>query len=114
MEQARHIVEQDDFAPRHAAWLSQQAAEKALKALLVFERVDFPRTHDLDLLSTLVPLKWGVHGLEVDLARLTEYAGDARYPGDWPDISEGEAREAVDDAARLLAKVRSDLAGPVT
>ena len=29
-------------APRHACWLSQQAAEKALKAALVLEEVDSP------------------------------------------------------------------------
>ena len=29
-------------APRHACWLSQQAAEKALKAALVLDEVDSP------------------------------------------------------------------------
>ena len=41
-------------APRHACWLSQQAAEKALKAALVLERVEFPFTHDLDALRNLL------------------------------------------------------------
>lgn len=39
LEQARRILEQEGFAPRRAAWLAQQAAEKALKAALVLERV---------------------------------------------------------------------------
>ena len=34
--------------PRHVCWLAQQAAEKAIKAVLVFLQIDFPRTHDLD------------------------------------------------------------------
>lgn len=109
LEQARRILEQEDFVPRHAAWLAQQAAEKALKAALVLERVSFPRTHDLDLLSRLLPSAWSVLELEVDFARLTEYAVDARYPGDWPDISEREAEAAFDDAERLFGRLSSVL-----
>ena len=45
--------------------------------------------------------------MDIDLARLIEFAVDARYPGDWPDIVEAEAREAVADAERIVSKVRA-------
>jgi HEPN domain-containing protein len=40
--------------PRHAGFLAQQAAEKALKAVLVFLQIDVPRRHDLDGLRNLI------------------------------------------------------------
>lgn len=60
-------------------------------------------------MSRLLPSAWSVLELEVDLASLTEYAVDARYPGDWPDISEREAEAAVDDAERLFDRLSSAL-----
>ena len=44
---ALRLLSGSPSAPRHACWLSQQAAEKALKAVLVLEEVEFPFTHDL-------------------------------------------------------------------
>ena len=47
-------------ASRHVCWLSQQAAEKALKAALVLEGIEFPFTHDLDALRNRLPEGWSV------------------------------------------------------
>ena len=44
--------------PRQSCWCAQQSAEKALKAVLIFLQIDFPRTHDLDTLRDLVPESW--------------------------------------------------------
>jgi HEPN domain-containing protein len=61
---AEAMLGRSDMWPRHACWLAQQAAEKAIKAVLVFLQIDFPRSHDLDALRNLVPdgwqLKWCV------------------------------------------------------
>jgi len=51
---ARALGERAGGAPRQSCRLAQQAAEKAIKAALVFLRIDFPRSHDLDLLRNLV------------------------------------------------------------
>ncbi len=109
LQQARRILQQPQFLPRHPAWLAQQAAEKALKAALIAAAVAFPRTHDLALLHRLVPEEWTVKGVAADLERLSEYAVDARYPGDWPEITEEDARDAVADAHHLVQAVRTDL-----
>lgn len=43
------------------------------------------------------------------LAKLTEWAVEARYPGDLPDADEADAREAVDIAERVLDYITGDL-----
>jgi HEPN domain-containing protein len=61
---AEAMLGRSDMWPRRVCWLAQQAAEKAIKAVLVFLQIDFPRSHDLDALRNLVPdgwqLKWCV------------------------------------------------------
>ena len=49
------MLESASIVPRHVCWLAQQAAEKAIKAVLVFLQIDFPRSHDLDALRNLAP-----------------------------------------------------------
>ncbi len=38
---AAEILGREVFLPRHACWMAQQAAEKVLKAVLVFHQIDF-------------------------------------------------------------------------
>ncbi len=80
---------------RHA----QPAAERALKAALVIEGIDFPFTHDLNALRNLLPDSWPVRAEHADLAWLTGWAVQAGYPGEWPEpfAADAEAR-AVRDA----------------
>jgi len=42
LDGAETLLAQRVVVPRHICWLSQQAVEKALKAILVFLVVDFP------------------------------------------------------------------------
>jgi HEPN domain-containing protein len=60
LDGAETLLAQRVVVPRHICWLSQQAAEKALKAILVFLALDFPLRHDLDALCSLVPNDWQV------------------------------------------------------
>ena len=50
---AETLLAQARIPPRQACWHAQQAAEKALKAVLIFLQIDFPRTHDLNVLRNL-------------------------------------------------------------
>ncbi len=84
---------------------AQQAAEKALKAILIARNMEFPFVHDLDELVELcreagltVPA-----GLE-ELDTLTPYAVAARYPGAESSPSETDASSAVELAARAIAR----------
>lgn len=80
---AETLLEQPRIVPRQACWLAQQAAEKAIKAVLVFLQIDFPRTHDLDALRNLIPVDWQLKTAHPDLASLSEWAVEARYPSEW-------------------------------
>ena len=96
--------------PRHPAWLAQQAAEKAIKAVLVADNLPFPKTHDLERLATLLPDPSVLAQCNADLASLTEFAVGSHYPGDLPDtVLPGEATRAVDDAGRIVSAVRASL-----
>jgi HEPN domain-containing protein len=106
---AEAIIKQQTGAPRHACWLAQQAAEKAIKAALVYHGTDFPKSHDLDALRHMLPDDWRRKPDWPDLASLTEWAVEARYPGDWPDATPAEAADAVAQATAVLQLVTDEM-----
>lgn len=82
---------------------AQQAAEKAIKALLVKKGVAFPYVHDiahlLDLLEqTGVQIPDPVRRAE----DLTRYAVVTRYPGVAEPVTESHYREAVASAEAVV------------
>jgi HEPN domain-containing protein len=99
------LQDAESLIPRHACWLAQQATEKALKALFVRAEIDFPRTHDLDLLWSKLPAESRAAIPSDALAELSEWAVESRYPGDWPDADAADARAAVAAAASVCALV---------
>jgi HEPN domain-containing protein len=106
---AVRVMRNSETAARHACWLSQQSAEKAIKAVLVCWGVDFPRSHDLDLLHNLLPVEAELRKTTVDLAELTEWAVEARYPGDWPEATPDDASRAAAAAEEVLRVAITDL-----
>lgn len=68
---------------------AQQAAEKFLKAFLVYHDVDFPKTHDIDFLL-LECQKIDKETFEIDINSLTDFGVSVRYPDDIyiPDVKE--------------------------
>jgi len=108
LEVGKLILDHPTTAYRHICGLSQQAVEKAFKAVLIFLQIDFPRTHDLDVLRHLVPDDWAVKHLLPDLAVLTEWAVESRYPGDWPDASKSDAVNAFNQSSALFNSLMVD------
>ena len=97
----------------NVAWASafhaQQAAEKALKALLVALKVDPPRTHEIEFLLRLLEEK-GVETSEVSEAgKLTDYAVEARYPDFEEEPTVEEAAEALELARSVMEWVKGKL-----
>ncbi len=81
---------------------AQQAAEKAIKGLLIHLSTPFPYVHDLALLLASVEQA----GQEVpaavrQAARLTRYAVTTRYPG----LPESVTQEEYEEAVRIAAEV---------
>jgi len=73
-----------------------------LKALLTWHQVAFPKTHDLEEILDLVEAAdENLAGSLRDVIVLTPYGVELRYPGDRPDATPDEVREAVDLARKV-------------
>jgi HEPN domain-containing protein len=94
---------------RQACFHAQQAAEKAIKAVLVFLQTEFPYRHDLDFLRTLLPDGWLLKENPPDLAELTAWAVRTRYPTGSREATEEDARTAVEQAREILDVALEDL-----
>jgi HEPN domain-containing protein len=68
---------------------AEQAVEKFLKAFLVYNNVDFPRTHDVDFFL-MECKKIDSPDFDLDLDSLADFGVDIRYPDDFyiPDKEE--------------------------
>lgn len=79
-----------------AAFHAQQAAEKFLKAVLVWHQVEFAKTHDIGRLVDLVKTIDAILAEVIrDSAALTPYGVEVRYPGELLEPTAEEARQAV-------------------
>jgi len=91
---------------------AQQAAEKAIKAVLLLRKVEFPLTHDIEVLLDIA--ENGEIRLPVDMREvglLTPYAVAARYPGHWFEITPADVREALEAAGRTVCWAETKLRG---
>jgi HEPN domain-containing protein len=97
---------------RQSLFHAQQAAEKSLKAFLIWHERQFPLTHDLAVLLRLcVSLDPGnATGVEPALD-LTQFAARFRYPGEDEIPSLEEARQWVAAAAGVLDCVSIRITG---
>ena len=103
---AAYVLRLGDVSPTDTTCFhAQQCVEKYLKALLVLDGIDFPRTHDVGLILSLLSATKRPRLTVEEQRRLTDYATGARYPG-WPDIPLSEARRAVTIARRVRREVR--------
>lgn len=94
--------------PRHVCWLCQQAVEKALKAALILEQIDFSLTHELDSLRNLLPEEWLVRVTHDDLSALTHWAVESRYPGEWSEPTYADAITAQLEARSVCDSVTTE------
>jgi len=121
LEKARHdiiaaeLIIVSDEALDTVCFHAQQAAEKALKALLALDDIVFPHTHDLAQLLELVrPAYPELADLADELADMTAFAVDARYDVQVsPDRAEAQRALAVARTVHVLAALavhsRADL-----
>ena len=84
---------------------AQQAAEKALKALLVASSIPIPRTHNIRTLLDVLGTETSVPEEMEDAAILTDYAVMTRYPGDYEAVDRDEYEEAVRGPGRLVGRI---------
>lgn len=91
---------------------AQQAAEKAIKALLIRHDIEFPYVHDIAALMLLLEKATGDLPDSIRrAARLTRFATETRYPGTAPPVGEEKYREAVELAGEVLRWAEKQLSG---
>ena len=90
------------------AFHAQQAAEKALKAVLAWHDEPFRKTHSIEELGRACnAIDPGLRDLVDAAVPLTEYAWKFRYPGDVGDPTHEEAERAVAVARKLVLAVKA-------
>jgi len=106
LKSASYLLKMKDCPVENVCFNAQQCVEKYLKALLITQGLEFPKTHDLGELLLLLPLRLRPPLDNEEQDRLTDYATVTRYPGNYEPISVTEARQAVKIARRVQREVR--------
>ena len=87
-----------DFNYDLVCFLAQQSVEKYLKASLCENSIPFPKTHDLNELTALLPENLNFpESFRSTVSSLDRYAVEFRYPG--ASATQGLAAEAVEGAS---------------
>lgn len=91
-----------DVMRNQVAFHAQQAAEKALKAVLVERSLRFPRTHDLAALVEMIQLAGLSLPASMQVEALTPFAVETRYPGAFAQVTTAEADAAIRSAEAVF------------
>ena len=86
---------------------AQQAVEKSLKAILVKKGIDFPPTHNLQILIDLLPKAIKKDKVLTTVAGMTIYAVTSRYPSEIESVTQDEYQEALQAANEVVAWVQA-------
>jgi HEPN domain-containing protein len=101
---ARLVLGDEGAALWIAAFHSQQAAEKAIKAGLIAQGVQPPKSHNLQELIALVDTESPLDPADAEL--LNPWAVEGRYAADTPDVSRGELQALLAAAERFVEAMR--------
>jgi HEPN domain-containing protein len=88
---------------------AQQAAEKGLKALLIYYGVEPQKTHSLFILLQELESYTGLNDEIKDVLKLYNFAIQTRYPGDYDTIEKDEYEESILIAEKCLKWVEEKL-----
>lgn len=82
---------------------AQQAAEKAIKAVLVLRQIRFPYVHDIDMLLTALehagdPIPEPIR----NAVTLTPFAVEARYPSVAKEVTDRQYEDALDISTKVV------------
>ncbi|APC08609.1 HEPN domain-containing protein [Neomoorella thermoacetica] len=92
-----------------ACYLSQQCAEKSLKAFLIRLGIRFAYKHDLDYLVGLLPPEDQEKFYNTRLEWLSGWVTEGRYPGDAAGATREDAQNAIEIAEAIYNNVSKAL-----
>jgi len=103
LSQAKGGIQFPEVYLEDLCFQAQQAAEKAIKGVLITLRIRFPYTHDLAELLSLIEKAGKIIPEQIlEAATLSNYAVEARYPGLAEPATHEEYLEAVSIAEAVL------------
>lgn len=103
LAKAKSAVDEPEIYLEDLCFDAQQAAEKAIKAILIHLGVRFPYVHDLAQLLALVAAAGQNFSESVrQAASLSEYAVETRYPGLAEPVTMTEYAQAVAIAEEVV------------
>ena len=103
LERAKADIRLDAVYLEDLCFDAQQAAEKAIKAVLLRRRIRFPHVHDIGTLLGLIEEHGDVVPAHIkEGARLTRFAVQTRYPTLAEPVTAEEYRKAVSLAEAVL------------
>lgn len=104
---AQHLFKGGERYVNGTAFHAQQAAEKYLKAFLVWHQIEFKKTHDIAALLKLASeMDSVISDVLSDAVHLTPYGVEYRYPGDYPDVTMDDAKKALNLAVQVRKEIR--------
>ena len=108
---AEHNLLLGDLAPTSIVCFHiQQAVEKYIKALLAYHGIDFPKTHDISYLLSILPgNSQNLCMDEVTTEKLSYFAVSGRYPGFDVEPTAEEAQDLLRKATAFKKAVRAVL-----
>jgi HEPN domain-containing protein len=110
-----NLVRAKQAKPEEVLWEdlcfdTQQAAEKALKAMLLARKIPFRFVHDIAELLTLLVNQGIILPEEIkSAAELTDYSVESRYPGPFEPVTEEEFKRALKIAEAVVSWAESQI-----
>ncbi len=111
---AEHTAADEDLVPRGACIWAHQAAEKAIKALLIARDIDPPKLHDLDRLVSRLPEADASAFDGIDLPELTRWSIEGRYRADLDEATRADGLRAIELAQSVITAVEARVGHPTS
>ena len=110
---AKEVENNPDVLPNQTAFHAQQAAEKAIKGVMIHEGIPFPLTHDLnELIKRWTSSKRAWPLSLANVKTLSPFAVESRYPGYVHQISSANVRAAIELAEAAVEWAESIINPP--
>lgn len=85
-----------------ACFHAHQMTEKLLKALMLYCDIEIEKVHDLiKIARSLEKCILDIKNLSDELEQLNHFYFETRYPGDYPEFTYDEAKEALESARNI-------------
>jgi HEPN domain-containing protein len=110
LDTANALLSNEYFYNRSICYHCQQAAEKDLKAYIIYLDLPLNKTHNLSkLLDQIKDLDVGILKLQSDVDSLSDYIVTARYPDDSDPITDDEAKLAFEVCKKVNIYIKSKI-----